>query len=447
MATNESDTMQTILKQLLPSLLAIAACSAVVAEGADHWSEFQNGGASVASNDLPVRWSPESGVAWRASLAGYGQSTPVIHGNVIYVTSTSGEQKERLHVEAFDCRSGKRLWSHEARNSSPEKNSSYISRAAPSPACDAAGVIVAFEGGNLIALTPEGRVRWQRDLVADYGPISARHGLSSSLAQNGELAFVWIERKDDPYILALAKSDGKTVWKTTGLGATSWSSPRLVPVGNGEHLVCSASGKLAGFDPQSGRLLWTFDDISNNTSCTPMPIGSGRFLIGASDGRGETSGAGAASNGVIEVKKGQDDNFAAAFVWTAKKASSSFGSPVVAGQSAYFVNRAGVLFQLDVESGKQSSTSRLASGSIWATPLVAGDNLYLFGNKGATSVWSISKGKEIAENRLWSEADAPQESEGSSGGNQVLYAASVASGQLILRCGDTLYAITSQQDK
>ena len=54
------------------------------------------------------------------------------------------------------------------------------------------GVIAFFEGGNVLALNRKGELRWQRDLVADYGPIRARHGLGSSLEQNDEHVFVWI---------------------------------------------------------------------------------------------------------------------------------------------------------------------------------------------------------------------------------------------------------------
>lgn len=137
---------------------------------------------------------------------------------------------------------------------------------------------------------------------------------------------------------ALSKKTGKTEWKSKGLGVTSWSSPRLVPIAEGKHLVLSGSGKIAGLDPKSGERLWEFDGISGNSTPTPIPLGDGRFLIGASEGRGETSGGNApASNGVIQITKDTNGKFAAAFVWQAKKATSSFGSPVVHQGHAYFV--------------------------------------------------------------------------------------------------------------
>ena len=118
------------------------------------------------------------------------------------------------------------------------------------------------------------------DLTQLHGDVKARHGLAASLEQNENHVFVWIERENDPYVLALDKETGETVWKSKGLGATSWASPRLVPVANGDHLVLSGSGKMAGLDPASGDHLWTFDKIGGNSTPTPVPLGDSRCRTG-----------------------------------------------------------------------------------------------------------------------------------------------------------------------
>jgi outer membrane protein assembly factor BamB len=108
----------------------------------------------------------------------------------------------------------------------------------------------------------------------------------------------------------------------------------------------------------------------------------------------------------------------------------------VAGKTAAIVNRTGVLYRFDLETGEEVSMERTDAGGIWATPIVAGDYLYLFGYKGTTSVINLKDGTEIAKNRLW---DA--ESQESYGSGSVLYAAAPAPPYLILRRGDKLYAI------
>lgn len=420
-------------------LSMIAFGLAVPQASADSWSGFQNGGKlSTETEAAPrLKWSPEKGIAWEAPLAGYGQSSPVVQGDVIYVTSTAGKMKDNVYVQGFDRRSGKELWKYEAKNRTPQKNTNYVSRAAPSPVCDEAGVIAFFEGGNLVALTPQGKVRWERNLVADFGPITARHGLGSSLEQSADRVFVWVERSEKPYLLAVAKKDGKTLWKTDGVGATSWSTPRLVPVADSHHLVLSGSGMLWGVDPADGKVLWTFDGISNNTTPTPVPLGEGRFLVGATVGRGESGGGNAsASNGVIQIRQSANSEFQADFAWQAERATSSFGSPLAHRGRAYFVNGSGVVYCLDLKTGKELYAKR-TSGSIWATPVGVGDRVYLFGKDGITTVVEAgSEFEELATNPLW-KSDTPQ----SQFGGPVLYAAALVKSDLFLRRGNRLYKI------
>lgn len=422
-------------------LVLLVCCSAVPVHG-DEWSSFQNGGRLTSdSATLPTSWSSSEGIAWQVPIEGYGQSSPVVHEKHIYCTSCSGENKENLHITCFDSVTGQSRWRYDLQNSSPEKNSNYVSRSAPTPVCDVNGVIALFEGGNVVALGKAGELLWQRDLVADYGPIKARHGLGSSLEQNDEHVFVWIERAEDPYLLALEKASGETVWKSPGVGSTSWSSPRLVPVRGTNHLVLSAIGKLVGYDPASGDLLWSFDGIGGNSTPTPIPLGDGRFLIGATTGRGNSSrGKAIKSNGVIQIFQ-RDGKFQAKYLWQAKRATSSFSSPLVFRGHAYFVNQTGVVYCLDVETGRELYAKR-TGGSAWATPIASGRHVYLFGKNGNTTI--IEAGKEfrkIATNSLWQSESNETQVPGTSA--SVLYAASISDSNLLLRSGNRLYNVGS----
>lgn len=347
-------------------------------------------------------------------------------------------------MAAFDLTAGSKLWQHDLDAATQGENSNYISKAAPSPVVDASGIVCFFEGGNLLSLTHDGQVRWQRNLVTEFGPIESRHGLSASLEQSDDRVFVWVERQKEPYILAVEKSSGRDLWKAAGLGVTSWASPRLVPVRDGAHLVLSGIGVLAGIDPATGKSLWKMEDIKGNSTPTPVPAGEGRFLIGATVGRGEAdSGKAAESNGLIAIRQNDEGGFRAEFVWKAKRATSSFGSPAAHQGHAYFVNATGVLFCLDLETGEERFSNRLAD-SIWATPLPIGDRICFFGKGGTVSIVSAGANFEkLAENATWEATAAPAEGAARSFGGPVLYAAAYANDRLILRRGDTLYCIAS----
>jgi len=428
--------------------LTIALITAVTGlpatDSTQRWPSFQNGGRTELTSDkLPLEWSPEQGVAWIVALDGYGQSTPVVWNGQIYVTYCRGEMKDKMVIQALRQTSGETLWKHEVTNSTPEKNSTYVSRAAPTPVADANGVITFFEGGNLVALKHDGVPRWERDLVKVHGKISARHGLASSLEHNDKHVFVWVERSENPYIIAISKADGEQVWKGEGVGKTSWSSPRLVPVGKAEHLVLSGIGRIVGMNPADGKRLWQFDDVSSNSTPTPMPIGKGRFLIGATEGRGESDTSDKKnSNGVIEIKKNESGSFEASYAWRAKKARSSFGSPILAGDNVYFVNRGGVVYCLDSKTGKQVYAQR-SEGSVWATPLHVGNRIYLFGKEGTTTV--IRAGNEfevLAKNTLWKDDDEQNEAKKKKRKRgPVLYAVAVSGDRFVFRRGDRVYSV------
>lgn len=436
--TNATDASCSRYRTLvLAAIFSISQFYFVCAEDA-LWGQFQNGGQAIADQTwLPTSWSPESNIAWTAEIQGYGQSTPIVAHDQIVVTSTSGSEKDNYHFASF-AMDGTKNWQVDRPNPLPFKNSPMVSRAAPSAVATQNGFVAFFEGGLLLGTATNGDVLWERNLVDQFGKIEARHGLSASLENGNTNVFVWIERQTDPYVMAINPSTGEEVWKVPGLGSTSWSSPRLISVGEASHLVCSASGKIVGFNPSTGDRLWEFTNITGNTSCTPMPAGDGRFLMGASGGREDRDGGTAPQNNtLIQIEKSDDNTFQAKAVWRANKASSTFGSPVAAGNTAAFVSRAGVLFRLDLETGERVSTTRIKAGSVWATPIVAGENLYLFGSKGTTSVVSMDSNKEITTNRCWEiESEAP-----AFGGGHKIYAGAFAEPYLLIRRGDRLFAV------
>ena len=422
--------MRTRLTQCLV-IACLGHCSYSAA--GDNWSSFQNGGLVSLSSQTEISEKPE----WTIDLPGYGQSSPVTWNGNLYVTCVSGENKEKLHVAAYQLEDGERLWTYATSNATPQESSNYISRAAPTPVVDENGVIAFFEGGNLIALDHKGEVRWQRNLVEEYGAIDARHGLASSLEQTDNAVFVWVERQTEPYLVSINKQSGENQWRVEGLGVTSWSSPRLIPVEGTKQLVLSGSGLIVGFNPESGDRLWSFDDVSGNTTPTPIPIEEGRFLIGASVGRGSTdTGRAAKSNGVVEISKTDDGTWKANFVWQSKRATTSFGSPVVADGQCYFVNRSGVMYCLDAETGEEQYAERIG-GSIWATPIASDGQLILPLKDGKLVV--ASAGKEF-QSRSEFEVFEKKTSNDNPFEGETLYAAIVTNNQLIVRSGSKLYS-------
>jgi outer membrane protein assembly factor BamB len=435
---------------------ALVALLSAPAFAGEAWTSFQNAGHLDLKDTITSgEGSPFGTQLWTAKIPGYGQSSPVLWKNHVYVTSIEGPNRDTYHVAAYDIGDGKPLWDRTFKNPSPVESTSYISRASSTPAVDEKGLICFLEGGIVLALSHDGDARWQRDLVAEFGPIDSRHGVSASIEQQKDRVFVWVERTTDPYVLAVDKTSGKDVWKVPGVGGTSWSSPRLVPVDGGEHLVLSAIGSLTGLDPQTGKKLWKLEGVVGNSTPTPMPLGRGRFLIGATDGRGEMTSAGkpAESNGVVAIRKGDDGKWTADYVWRSKRATSSFGSPMAAGGNAYIVNRTGVLYCLDLETGEERYVERTPE-SVWCTPVADDHAVVLFGKGGTITV--VAKGPEfkvLGSMKLWTDeppmepAPPPRPMGEGRGGppgpptGPTLYGVALADGKLFARRGETLFCL------
>ncbi len=435
--------MRTLLVPLAIVILATAFSSPLGVAGEPAWPGFLGPRpSSLSDRDLPLVWSATDNIAWKATIVGYGQSSPVVWNGQVFVTSISGPMKQHCHVTAFNLASGKKLWHREFAAAFQTANNNYTSKAAPTPVVDAHGLVVWFESGNLIGLGHDGNLRWQRNLIQEYGRIDTRHGLGSSLVQTGNLAVVWVERQTDPYILAVDKLTGKTAWKVAGLQVTTWSTPCLLKVDGKQHLVFSGGGKLVGLDPDTGEKLWSFEGLAGNTIPAPQPLPGGRLLLGASAGSEEGGANTAKSNGIIQVSRSENGGFQVGYRWRAKRATSSFGSPIVHRGLAYFINKAGVLFCLDADSGKEHYVKRLGD-TAWATPLAVGNRVYLVGRGGTTIV--IRPGthfEKLAENRI-NTKPAPAASSltppTSSQGPLIQYAIVAVGNNILIRTGDMLY--------
>lgn len=354
------------------------------------WSGFRGLGDSHSTAvNLPLTWSDTENVAWKKDLPGFGQSSPVVWNDLIFVTSVSGENKEKLQVTGLKVDSGEVAWAKEFPTSKPEKVTDYISRAAPTPVVDADRVYAFFESGDIVALNHRGEMVWTRSLTTDYGPFKGNHGLGSSLAQTADTIIVLADHSGPSYLLALDKSTGKTVWKKDRESRVSWSSPIVSAGPEGQEILVSSNGVVQCMAAKTGDLLWEVTDLKGNTVASPSVTEQG-VVVGSSQ-PGDN----------LLIRRGGKGNVTGTHVaWRAEGVSSSFGSPVVSGGRAFFVSKASVLFAVDMEKGTRLWNQRLPD-STWASPIAVGERIYFFCNNGTTIVIkSANEYEQLAENKL-----------------------------------------------
>lgn len=389
--------------------------SLAVADPGVSWTGFRGAGDSVvAGESLPLTWNEKEHVLWSVELAGYGQSSPVVWGDAIYVTSVEGENKESLLIACYDLATGKRRWQHSAEAFLKTKSTEYVSKAAPTPVVDAAGVVAFFESGDLIALDHAGKVRWTRSLLKDYGAYEGNHGLGTSPAQTAEHVILLVDHGGPSYLAAFQKSDGKTAWKTDRESKTSWSSPVVVGGEKGPEILISSNGAVESYNATDGKQRWRMTGLKGNTVASPSAVDD-VVVIGAGD-KGMS---------LALKRNGSGELDETAVAWRAEAATSSFGSPLVYRGKVYFVSKAGVGFCLDLATGKELWNLRLGD-TCWASPIGAGDRVYFFMKKGETIVYRADgdRPEEIARNPL------PE--------LKLLYGVAATESSLILRGGNRL---------
>ncbi len=426
---------------LMISVLLVAADS----PDAHNWPGFLGAGAPpVAAESIALEWAPDRNIAWQIPLPGEGQSSPVIWNGHVYVTSVEGAMKDTNHLLAYDLASGRQVWSCSRPTSTKVKKTLYVSRAAPTPVVDDDGVYAFFESGDLIALDHDGKTRWTRSLVKDFGPFENKFCIGSSLAQTAGSIYVLADHEGPSYVMAIDKKDGTDLWKTARESRVSWSSPTIISADGQPQLVVSSSGSVDGYDPQTGKLIWSLADIGGNTITTPVPYDNGKFLVGASPGeRGQYATIAPQSNLAAHIVV-QDGRPRIEKLWTAEKALASFASPIVYQGLAYWVNQVGVVLCFDAQTGEPKYNGRLQQ-SCWATPVGVGDRIYFFGKDGFTTVLAAGpEFKKLAANQLWRAEDLKVESNEQGAemfGGRIQYGVAIADGNLVIRTGSILYCV------
>src|SRR4029079_15505135 len=75
----------------------VLAGSLVAHVQAENWPQWRGPAASGVSGEerLPERWSDRDNVAWKAKLRGLGISSPIVWGDLVFVTSQAGNGEVR----------------------------------------------------------------------------------------------------------------------------------------------------------------------------------------------------------------------------------------------------------------------------------------------------------------------------------------------------------------
>ncbi len=400
------------MKRFLAALVLVLLLLVPVA--ADNWPDWRgpDNQGHCTEKDVPLQWSAEANVRWRIDLPDSGNSTPIVWEDRLFVTQAkdkkiwppkggggqaSAEIRMLLCLRRLD---GKLLW--DARVAYPEPEATHPTNpfCSASPVTDGERVIVSFGSAGLWCYDFSGKELWHKDV----GKMEHIWGNASSPILWGELCIFWIGPGKNQVLLAVNKKTGAEVWRheepggASGLGEDkewrgSWSTPVVIKVEGHEELILTVPQKVKGFDPKTGKELWSCAGLGKLVYTSPLC--SRDAVIVAMSGYGGPSLA-VRAGGTGDVTKTHR-------LWhTEKPNPQRIGSGVIVGDHVFILNDTGIAQCLEVKTGKEVWSKRLAS--TWSSMVAVGDRLYVPTKTSDTFVIKASpEFQELARNRLKSE--------------------------------------------
>lgn len=387
---------------------------------------------------LPMEWDGESGknIAWKTELEGEGHSTPVIGGDMIWLTSATEDGKKQF-IYGLDRHSGKVLH-HKLvfENAEPEDLGNPLNNyAAPSPLLEADALYVHFGTYGTARLDPAtAEIVWQRH------DINVRHyrGPGSSPIVAGDLLILTFDGIDQQFVTALDKKTGATVWKTprtTDYGdldaegkptrdgdmRKAYHTPAVLDLAGKATLVSIGSRAAFGYDPLTGKEEWTLRHGGFNAAIRPLLVGNVLILNTGSE-RSHTLGV-----RVDAAMKG--DITESHILWDREKRNASEAGPVIVNGLLFQITRGGILSCTRPLSGQDVWEDRL-NGQHLPGPIVAGEKIYFNNDRGDTHIVRAAEQFEIlGQNKLPEPISAGM---------------AVADGALFIRSKKALYKIAAQ---
>jgi outer membrane protein assembly factor BamB len=385
-----------------------------VAGSERHWPRWRGPSGMGLSDEtnLPLRWSSTENVAWKVEVPGQGNSSPVIWGERIFLT-TSFDQGQRRSLACVSRVDGALLWVKDAPAVAPEGR--VIAKngyASATPVVDGERVVTFFGNGGLVAFDLDGKVLWHHP----FPPFDAMHGTGASPLLHGDLAIVFQEQSSKPSLgVAVDKRTGEPRWKIERPPALGWCTPLALRIAGRDQLLYGASNTLVAYDPLSGAELWSCGGPTHEVIPTVI---AGHGLIFCASGR---------SGPMLAIRpEGTGDVTAKAVAWRSPRGAPHVPSPVLAGDLLYQVNDLGIITCFRARTGEVLFQKRLG-GTFSASPLAADGKLYFTSEDGDTTV--VKPGPELEVLSV------------NSLGEATLASAAILGGQIFIRTAKHLWAI------
>jgi outer membrane protein assembly factor BamB len=330
-------------------------------------------------------------------------------GDRVFLT-TADEANQTQSVVAFDRASGDLVWQEKVSEGGfPERTHPKNTHATPTLACDGERLFAAFfhhQAIHVTALDLNGKIVWQKNAGA-FNPRKYEYGYAPSPVLYRGTVIIAGEYDGDSFLVALARDNGREVWRAPRPSNVSYSSPLIAHVAGRDQLVISGADQVASYDPATGKSLWTAPGTTAATCGTAVWDGN---LVFASGGFPGAETVAIRADGSREV------------IWKVNQRLYEQSLLAYDGH-VYALTGPGIAFCWRASDGREMWRRRL-KGPVSASPVVAAGNIYWANELGTLYVFKADPDKFelLAENQL---------------GTDSFPSPAICGGQIILRVGDS----------
>ena len=438
--------MSRFARLVLAGLLALSAASAAAGQG---WPQFRGPGARGVADDprLPDTWSPTDNVVWKVPVPGTGWSSPVVWGDVIFVTSvirtTEGEpprpglylggerstprDAHRWMLYAFDWETGDVRWARELHASAPAAprhlKNSYASE---TPVTDGERVYAYFGQLGVFAFDMDGAPLWSRR----WGPFQTRNGwgTAASPVLDGDRLYVVNDNDTQSFLTALDARTGEPIWRVERDEGTNWSTPYVWAHAERTEIVTTGSDKVRAYD-EDGALLWELTGMSTITIPTPFSTGGLLYISSGYVGDSLRPAYAIKPGASGDISLGPGKTSSAFIAWSQAQAASYNPSPIVYGDYYYTLFDRGFFTAHDARTGREVyGKQRIEVGAMFtSSPWAYNGKIFALSEEGDTFVFRAGPEYALLGKNPLSE--------------MVLATPAIAHGSLIIRTASHLYRI------
>lgn len=366
--------------------------------------------------DPPVEWSETKNIRWKTKLPGLGHSSPVVWGNLVFVTTAemTGAKKpftgvtpdgahnnmnplfdHQFAVMAIDRQTGAVAWRRTVATRQPhESTHESATWASNSPVTDGEHVLSFFGSNGLYCLDTGGRLLWSRD----FGDMQVKHGHGEGASPllHGETVVVNWDHEGASLIVALAKRTGEELWRQPRDEVTSWATPIVVTHDGQAQVVVSGTRRVRGYDLKTGAVIWEVGGLPGNIVASP--VGADGMVFAAGSYEKQTLLAIRLTGAKGELAGTQQ------IAWQKNRSTPYVPSPLLYDGWLYYLRHyQGVLSRVNAKTGAEpSGPFRLGSVfNIYSSPVAAAGRIYVTDRNGKTLVISNDpEPKSLTLNKL-----------------------------------------------